>query len=156
MNHYLKFAAAAVLLLAVSVLGTFAQVTGEPVIGSISCTNNVPNNSTTTAQLGDAIDVGRYSQICIQPGFKLTAAGTTACTFKFSLSADGTNYPTSAPILMPLVPAGTTLVYTNVNVDVGAAKYIKLAAITAADNTAAMTNIAVVYSVKGDRKDGGP
>ena len=144
-------------LLAAVTLGppvALGQVTDpSPAITVVACTNNVPNNSATTANLGDAIDVSDYREVGLQVTFALTGAGTTACTFAFNQSADGTSWCTTAPISLALTPAGTAAVTTNASVRIGALPYIKLHSITAANNSAAMTNIVVKVVTKPGPKD---
>lgn len=125
-------------------LGASAQ---QYEVNTLGCTNNVPNNSTTTADLGSAIGVTKSGEVGLQVAFGLTGAGTTACNFKFATSLDGTTYDVGKHTIT-LVPAGTATVNTNLTVDVGAAGYLKLISITAANNSAAMTNIVVKYSKK--------
>lgn len=118
-------------------------------------TNNVANNTTATSGngIGTVATVTRYSEIAVQPVFALTDAGTTACTFNFVSSVDGTNWPATAQFVLTCAPAGTATVSTNKSWDVGAAGYVKVLSITAANNSAAMTNIQVYYSRKPDRFD---
>lgn len=120
---------------------------------SVGCTNNVPNNSTTTENLGSVINCTRYNEVALDLSFKLTGAGTTACTFKFLRSVDGTNYNAVAPIEIAIAPNGTTAVRTNLNVTMGAIGYLKLGSITAATNGQAMTNIVVGYAFKPNRRE---
>jgi len=120
----------------------------------VGCTNNVPNNSTTTENLGSVINCTRYNEVALDLSFKLTGAGTTACTFKFLRSVDGTNYNSVAPIEVAMAPNGTTAVRTNLSVTMGPIGYLKLASITAATNAQAMTNIVVGYALKPSRLDG--
>jgi len=121
---------------------------------SVGCTNNVPNNSTTTENLGSVINCTRYGEVALDIEFKLTGAGTTACTFKFARSVDGTNYNSVAPIEVAMAPSGTTAVRTNLSVTMGPIGYLKLSSITAANNSQAMTNIVVGYALKPSRLDG--
>jgi hypothetical protein len=121
---------------------------------NVGATNNVPNNSTTSANLGSVITATRYGEVAIDIAFALDGSGTTACNFKFLTSVDGTNYNTTAPITITQAPNGTTTVRTNTSISLGAVGYIKLGSITAANNSAAMTNIVVGYSFKPSRVDG--
>ncbi len=125
----------------------------SPAIGAIACTNNVPNNSTTTANMGSAVDCSQYGEVGIQITGKLDGAGTTVCTFNFVKSADGTNYATVSQHPISFTPAGTTTVTTNVSLTVGALPYLKLLSITAANNSANLTNIVVQYVFKPARKE---
>lgn len=147
----------AVLALAVGLLAPpmlMGQVTPpSPAIYSLAVTNDVPNNSTTTANLGGTIDCSQYADVGVQIKYELNAAGTTACTFNFVRSADGTNWNTTAPIAISFVPNGATAVVTNTSITMGALPYLKCSGITAANNTAAMTNISVVYVFKPGRKE---
>jgi hypothetical protein len=152
-----KFGMAVLAGLMVLVLGLAvgqAQVTPpSPNITVVACTNNVPNSGTTTANLGAVIDLTRYKDVGLQMTYKLNGAGTTACTFNWARSADGTNFNTTAPISFAFAPNGTTFVSTNANVTVGALPYIKLLSIVAANNSADMTNITVIAVTKPGPKD---
>ena len=120
---------------------------------TIACTNNVPNNSTTTANLGSTVDCSTYEQVGIRIKYALDGSGTTACTFSFNWSADGTNWSTTAPITYSLPPTGATAVATNAIMNLGPIPYLKLSGITAANNSAAMTNISIVVVKKPYPKD---
>jgi hypothetical protein len=147
--------ALAVLTLAFLASVASAQLTPEPVIGNIGCTNNVPDNLTDTVNMGSAIDCSRYQEVGVTIKAALTGSGTTAGAFKFVASADGTNYATVSPALLTMTwtPAGTAVVIQSTNFYVGALSKLKLLSITQGSNSAAMTNIAVIYSLKGLRKE---
>jgi len=119
----------------------------------LEATNNVPDNSTTTENLGPAINCTRYGEIALDIGFELMGSGPTACTFKFTRSVDGTNYTTTAPIEIAIAPNGTTAVRTNLTVSLGAVGYLKLSSIAAGNNGYAMTNIVVGYAFKPNRRE---
>lgn len=154
-NTFLKSSVLAAASLVLCTLPARAQVTAEPLIAAISCTNNVPDTIADTVNMGSAVDCSRYQEIGITAKFALTGAGTSACTFKFVVAGDGTNYETTVLAARSLVitPNGTTPVIVNTNLYIGAHKSIKLSGITAGSNSAAMTNIAVIYSLKGLRKE---
>ena len=129
---------------------------------NLGVTNNVANNYTATngpaGQAGagagtNKVDATAYDQVGINIQFALNAAGTTACVFKFATSMDGTNWNVHLADTHSIVPAGTTPVGTNVTVNLGAAGYWRLESITAANNTAAMTNIVVGYAYKPSRRE---
>lgn len=148
-------------ILPVAILGLITLCSSPPVQAAEyawnripgTVTNTVPDNSTTTVLMGNAITVTRYKEIGVSASFALDAAGTNACTFKFATSLDGTNYQTTAPLLMTLTPAGPTAVHTNCTFQLGAAGYFKMISITCGNNSAAMTNIIVGYSLKPNRRD---
>lgn len=119
----------------------------------LSVTNDVPNNSTTTANLGAELDVSQFENVGVLVKYALNGSGTTACTFTFNWSADGTNYNTTSPFAIALAPAGTTAVTTNALWHVGAMRKVKLSGLTAANNSAAMTNITVMFVRKPYPKD---
>lgn len=135
-------------LLALCAIAATAQ---QYTASTISCTNNVPNNTTTTANLGSAIGATKYDEVAVQITYALNGAGTTACTFNFLTSVDGETYNTTAPHAITFVPAGATAVSTNLNITLGSKGYIKLGSIVAANNSAAMTNIVVKYAFKPKR-----
>jgi xanthine dehydrogenase molybdopterin-binding subunit B len=121
-------------------------------VTTVACTNNVPNTTTTTANLGSAVTLTKYDEAAVQIDYKLNAAGTTACTFNFVTSVDGSTYGTTSAHAVVFAPNGTTLVSTNLNITIGSKGYLKLLSITAANNTADMTNIVVKVSVKPKRQ----
>lgn len=155
MRKFTQFASILALALLAFAGAASAQLTPEPQIASIGCTNNVPDNYADTVNMGSAIDCSRYQEVGLTASFKLTGAGTAACLFKFAVAGDGTNYETTvlAARSLSITPNGTTTVIANTNLYMGAHKSIKLVGITSGSNSAAMTNISVIYSLKGLRKE---
>jgi len=141
-----------VALVVTSLIGT-AQAQYK--VTTLVTTNDVPNSSTTTANLGGPITATKYGEVGLSIQFALNAAGTTACTFNFVKSPNaGTNYETGAWYSVSMVPNGTTMVSTNVTVTMGPFGYLKPFSFVAANNTAAMTNISIQYVLKPNRLDG--
>jgi hypothetical protein len=141
----------AILAIAALALGppVFAQVS----LQDLSATNNIPQNATTTTELGSAIPLSQRDNVGILVSFKLQNGGTENQTLIFARSGDGTTYETWPRITWTIPANGTTTVvaYTNVpNSLIGAAYDLKLVSWANGCATNYVTNITVNAVLKRD------
>lgn len=108
-------------------------------------TNNIAA-TTTNSTMAIAITPVRSSYVAIQPSFKLDGAGTTAVTFEFDESIDGSTWNASKHTLV-VTPAGTSTVTAATNITVGAVGFLRLQ-IVRNPNASAITNLTLKWSQK--------
>ncbi len=107
----------------------------------ITITNKVPDNVTETTQVGQAINIPDSGKLAFQWDFAYHAAGTEVSSLNLVTTADGTNYATSAQFTISMAGNGTTKVRTNVVLDLGPRKKVKVFSIVCGNTTTAdMTN----------------
>ena len=116
-------------------LGGTANIAATSTNTTMSATNNTTAYFTKTPIYG-----------ALQPTFKLTGSGTSACVFTFDSSVDGNTWA-AGTFTISVTAAGTTTVANVSNQTLGGIGYVRLAGITN-PNASAITNLYVWYSAK--------
>lgn len=98
-------------------------------------------NTTMSATNGMIYTIKSLTYTAVQPTFKLTGAGTSACVFTFDTSVDGQVWA-AGTFTVSVTAAGTTLVGTPSNQTTGSLRYLRLAGVTN-PNASAITNLYV-------------
>lgn len=147
MNKSIALAA----LLALGLFHASARAQDLPYsVRSQTFTNAVAHNTTVTIQ-GPAIRLRGNNGIALLPQFNGTnGSATNAVTFRFAVSADGTNWSTTTPISYIVNSSGTNTVrgWTNVpSATLDNTRYMRLESVSV-DNTStnSITNISLVNS----------
>lgn len=125
---------------------TGAALAQSPVPLLSGGTNNIPAATTNTAT---TYTLGRFpgSQTAISADVKLNGAGTSAVTFIFDRSLDGSNWDTGTTYTLSITANGTNTVTGITNLTVGGVGYLRLKSLGNA-NASAVTNLTMKYTVK--------
>lgn len=99
----------------------------------------VAGSGTTNAAV--TYGLTKFEDVSIQVTGFLDGAGTGSTTFNFLGSVDGSNYATTAVLIMHLVNAGTVSTTCISNLNVGAYGYLKLGNVVAADSRGSTNNV---------------
>lgn len=111
-------------------------------------TNGYADNATFSTPSG-ALNVTRYTTVGWQISHKLSGSGTAVNYYDFEKSLDNTNWPGTYFYTAALASAGTTLVQTNFDMDVGTHGYVRLGRMRVGNNSGSYpTNISLLYSPK--------
>lgn len=109
-------------------------------------TANITGGSTSNYTA--SVNVRGADNVAIYTSHKLNGAGTDGIIFKFSKSADGSNFETTPSILFTNTAAGTGAVLTITPVSVVGCHSIRLASIVNGVSGQAVTNLFVTVGVK--------
>ena len=117
---------------------------------TVAITNTVAAATTTTVSTATYV-VTKTDEVAVTGQLKLTAAGTGTATLVFETSPDGTTYngPTHT---INITCAGTVTASTTSNLNVGALGYIRLKSIGNPDDDGVVTNVAIKYTTKPERR----
>ena len=121
-------------------IGTFGNV---PSTMTASSTSNVNSG---------VILVRQHRGIAIVPAFTGSGASTLNVTFKWDVSADGTNYTTTQPLSLVVPANGTNAViaYTNVPATyLNNVRYLRVSSV-ANGATNSLTGVSITYSYAND------
>jgi hypothetical protein len=141
-------------VLALAVVALFAptseaQSFNYQTLGVPSGTLNIAATSTNTTMsaTNGMVAVSRsLTYTALQPTFKLTGAGTSACVFTFGTSLDNVVW-NAAAFTVSVTANGTNAVATVSNQTTGSIPYIRLEGVTN-PNASAITNLYVAVVAK--------
>lgn len=112
-------------------------------------TNNIAAAATNTYTTGNVMSLTRQREVGLLFSFNLQSASSSTHTILFSSSVDGTNWKTNdAGYTLSLAANGTSTVLFTTNLTVGAIGYLRLESISNTNAAIALTNLAVLYSIK--------
>jgi len=112
-------------------------------------TNNIAANTTKTYTAGTTIGLKRQREVALSFAFNLTGAASSTHQVLFSSSLDGLTWKTNdAGYTLTLTANGASTVVFTTNLTVGAIGYLRLESIANTNATLAVTNLAVLYSIK--------
>ena len=139
-----------ILALAATCLGAFAQTAGTYTIGSFTGGTSAVNAS-TTATPGDTFAVSEFSTVGVQITLKASTTNTTAVTFKFAHSLDGSTYESTPSSEVEVTPNGVTEVSKVANISIPNTATLKLVSIVNNNANGYVTNIAVKVRLKASK-----
>lgn len=128
---------------------TEAQNLNYQTLGVPGGTLNIAATSTNTTMSATNGMVGYCRSLtytALQPTFKLTGTGTSACVFTFDTSVDGSVWNAGA-FTISVTANGTNSVATVSNQTTGSIPYVRLAGVTN-PNSNAITNLYVAIVAK--------
>lgn len=114
---------------------------------TVNATNALAATSTNSYTTQLVMDAQKYKEVGIAVSLKLTGAGTTPVIFSVQESLDGSTWATTPKHVFSVTPAGTAERNVVTNITANAVGYFRISAIQN-DNSAAVTNLSVVYSLK--------
>ncbi len=118
----------------------------HPVALLLGGTANITAGSTSNYTY--TVNVKAADNVAIWSSFKLNGAGTDGIIFKFSKSADGSNFETTPSILITNAANGTSAVSTISPTSVTGVHSIRLSSIVNGVSGQAVTNLFVTVGVK--------
>jgi len=139
-----------ILALAATTLGALAQTAGTYTIGTLTGgTNEV--SASTTATPGATIAVSEFSTVGVQITLKASTTNTTAVTFKFAHSLDGSTYESTPSSEIEVTPNGVTEVSKVASISVPNTATLKLVSIVNNNANGYITNVAVKVRLKASK-----
>jgi uncharacterized protein YxeA len=139
-----------VLALAATAFGALAQTAGSYTIGTFTGGTSAVNAS-TTATPGDTLAVSEFSTVGVQITLKASTTNTTAVTFKFAHSLDGSTYESTPSSEIEVTPNGVTEVSKVASISVPNTATLKLVSIVNNNANGYVTNIAVKVRLKASK-----
>lgn len=131
-------------------LGALAQTSGVYTLGSFTGGTSAVNASTTSSP-GSTLSVSEFATAGVQITLKASTTNTTAVTFKFAHSVDGTTYESTPSTEIEVTPNGVTEVSKFTSVSTPSTGTLKLVSIVNNNANGYVTNIAVKIRLKASK-----
>lgn len=137
-------------LVAIAAMAILLPAQAAVSVVDVGITNSIAANTTTTANLGNAVLVDNHDKVSAVLAFQGNASGTGNITLKLGRSADGTTYETVG-FTNYVAANGTTAVVAWFDIPettLGSAKYLKVLSIANADASLTGTNASLKIVLK--------